>query len=106
MAAGIAPVAIDDESFNTVIVNDLNGKIFRTKKELREAILELKNNPEKLKKIQKQARINSELYSSKFYAESILHVYEYALKNYQGAVPALTKLVKKVHKKKKEEEQK
>lgn len=99
MAASIAPVAIDDEAFNSVIVDDLNGKLFRTKKELREIIVNLKNNKEKLQKLQKQARINSENYSSKFFAESILHVYEYALKSYQGAVPVITKIVKTVKKK-------
>lgn len=102
MAAGLVPVTIDDESFNTVIINDLNGKIFRTKKELREIIVDLKNHPDKLHALAKQARINSELYSSKYYAESILHVYEYAIEHYQGAVPALTKLVKKVKRKPKE----
>lgn len=100
MAAGIVPVAIDDESFNTVIVNDLNGKLFRTKKELREAIIDLKEQPEKKKKIGKQARINAELFSSKYYAESILHVYEHALKNYKGAVPVLKTITKKVKKEK------
>lgn len=99
MAAGIAPVAIDDESFSSVIVDDLNGKLFRTKKELREIIFDLKNNKEKLERLKKQARINSENYSSKFFAESILHVYEYALRNYQGAVPVITKIVKTVKKK-------
>lgn len=81
MAASVPPICIDDESFRNVVIDELNGKIFRTKKELREIIIELKNDKEKLDKMKNQARVNSEMYSSKFYAESILQVYNYAIKN-------------------------
>lgn len=98
MAAGLPPIAVDDESFNAVIVDGLNGRIFRTKKELRTIISELKENKEKRLAMGHQARINSELYSSKFYAESILHVYNFALKNKKGKYPTIQKVVDKIKK--------
>ena len=100
MAAGILPVAIEDESFNSVIVDSLNGKLFRTKKELRMIIAEMRKDPKKLQQMSKQARINSEMYSSKFYAESILHVYKFALKNKTTKYPTIQKFVDKLKKNK------
>ncbi len=101
MASGVPPIAIDDESFRNVIIDDLNGKLFRTKKELRNAITNLRENPEKRKAMGHQARINSEMYSSKFYAESILHVYQFALKNKKSKYPGIQKIVDKIKKEKK-----
>ena len=98
MAAGVPPIAIDDESFRNVIVDDLNGKIFRTKKELRTIVMDLKSNREKLDMMKRQARVSSEMYSSKFFAESILHVYNFALKNKKSKYPAIQRLVDKVKK--------
>lgn len=98
MAAGVVPIAIDDESFNSVIVDGLNGKLFRTKKELRTAIIDLKNNKEKEMSLRKQARINSEMYSSKFYAESILHVYQFALKQKANKHQKIKNLISKIKK--------
>jgi len=98
MAAGVVPIAIDDESFNSVIVDGLNGKLFRTKKELRTAVIDLKNNKEKEMSLRKQARINSEMYSSKFYAESILHVYQFALKQKANKHQKIKNLINKIKK--------
>ena len=44
MAAAVPPVCIDDDSFKNVVVDGLNGRIFRTKKELRNIITELKKS--------------------------------------------------------------
>ena len=104
MAAGLTPVAIDDEAFNTVIKDGENGRLFRTKKELREIVEECRKNPIKLEKLSQHARLSSENYSSKYYAKSILQVYEDAIKNYPGAVPVIKKLVNKVKREKDEVE--
>lgn len=98
MAAGIVPITIDDESFRNVIIDDLNGKIFRTKKELRNIIFELSSDCNKLNALKQQARVSSEMYSSKFFAESILHVYNFALNNKKYKYGPLQRLVDKVKK--------
>lgn len=79
MAGGIAPVCIDDESFNTTVVDGLNGMIFKNKKEYVKAITELYQDPKKLQTMSNQARINAEVHSSKYYAERVLDVYKNAI---------------------------
>lgn len=79
-AAGIAPICINDESFQSIIINDLNGRLFANKKEYINQIGELINDKEKLSKLCKQARISSETYSSKYYASRVLDVYRTAIK--------------------------
>jgi len=81
MAGGVAPLCIDDESFRNVVVDGLNGYIFKTKKEYIKGVLELYDDRRKLNYLSKQARLNAERNSSKYYAESVLDVYEHALGN-------------------------
>ena len=42
------------------------------------------NDPVKLKRFSKQARINADQYSSKYFAERVLDVYEDAISNVSG----------------------
>lgn len=79
MAAGKPVVALDDESFNTVIVEGLDGYLFKDRKEYRQAITDLMNNKTLHKKMGEQALISSRKYSSKYYAERVLDVYKIAL---------------------------
>jgi len=79
MAGGVAPLCIDDESFRNVVVDDLNGHIFKNKKEYIKNVFELYNDSAKLKALSKQARLNAERHSSKYYAEGVLDVYEHAI---------------------------
>lgn len=81
MAASIPVIAINDESFNQVVVDGLNGKIFNNKKEYKKVVLELLENEEKRKKLSKQARISAEKYSAKYFAEQVLDVYRIAIGN-------------------------
>lgn len=80
MASSLPVVAADDESFKEIIVDDLNGYLFKNKKQYRKIIEDLISNKEKTAFLSKQARISSESYSSKYFAQKILKVYEYALK--------------------------
>lgn len=79
MAGGVAPLCIDDESFKNVVVDGLNGHIFKNKKEYIKDVVELYNDRMKLENLSKQARLNAERHSSKYYAEGVLDVYEHAL---------------------------
>ena len=81
MASGTPPICIDDESFRNTVIDNLNGRIFNTKKEFVEIIEELYSNKDKLKNMKRQARINAETHSSKYYAESVLDVYKTAINN-------------------------
>lgn len=91
MAASLPVVAVDDESFNTVIVDGLNGRLFKTKRGYRYSIEKLINEPEEREKMSKQARISAETHSSKYFAEQVLDVYKSALGNdYKEKAPPKT----------------
>lgn len=80
MATSLPVVCIDDESFRNTVVNNLNGYLFNNKKEYRKYIEDLVNDKKLLKKIGKQARISTDQYSSKYYAERVLDVYKKTIK--------------------------
>jgi 1,2-diacylglycerol 3-alpha-glucosyltransferase len=79
MAASLPVVAVDDESFRNVVVDGLNGYLFDTKKEYKNYVESFINDPKKLKQFSKQARINADQYSSKYFAERVLDVYQKAI---------------------------
>ena len=80
MAASLPVVALDDESFRNTVIDELTGYLFKNKKEYINRMLELITNEKKRKQMGKQGRINSETYSSRYFAERVLKVYELALK--------------------------
>ena len=80
MATGIPALCIDDESFKGTVVDDLNGKIFKTNKEYEQDVIELYQDKNKYKNISNQARVQAEHCSSRSYAEKVLEVYERAIK--------------------------
>lgn len=80
MAATLPVVCIDDESFRNTVVHELNGFLFKTKEEYIEYIEKLVENKDLLKKMGKQAKISTDQYSSKYYAERVLDVYKKTIK--------------------------
>ena len=79
MATSIPVVCINDESFKNTVIPDLNGYLFDNKKEYRKYIEILINDQKLLKKMGKQAKISTNQYSSKYYAERILDVYKISI---------------------------
>ena len=98
MAGGVAPLCIDDESFRNVVVHDLNGRIFKNKKEYIKNVLELYDDNTKLDNLSKQARLNAERHSSKYYAEGVLDVYEHAIGGKKESF-SLFRIFKKIRRK-------
>lgn len=96
MSASLPVVAINDESFNTVITNDLNGYLFNNKKEYREFISLLLNDEIKYKRMSKQAKINSQIYSSKYFADRVVNVYKSAVNIENNKHHFLNKLKKRI----------
>lgn len=80
MAASVAVICADDESFKEVVIDNLNGKLFSDQKDYVKVVLELMNDKEKIQKMGKQARISSEVHSSRCFAEQVLAVYKIAIK--------------------------
>ena len=79
MGASIPVVAYDDEAFRDAVVDDLNGYLFNDDNDYIKYVLKLMNNKNLYKKMCRQARINAEAHSSKYYAEKVLDVYIMAL---------------------------
>lgn len=79
MAASLPVVCINDESFTDTVINNLNGKVFETRKEYKKSIIELFNDRHLLQSLSKQARISAETHSSRYFAEQILEVYKIAI---------------------------
>lgn len=76
MAASLPVIAADDESFQDIVIDDLNGYLFKNKKEYYKIMEDLIKDEEKLVYLSRQARNSSENFSSKIFAQRILDVYE------------------------------
>lgn len=96
MAASMPVVAIEDESFVNTVIPDLNGYLFKTKRECRNIIIKLYNDRDLLRRIGKQARINGSMHSSKYYGEHIADVYRIAIENFKHRKANFWDHIKKV----------
>ena len=81
MAASVPVVALDDDAFRNVVIDGLCGYLFKNKKDYLNVVHKLLQDKEKRETMGKQARINSETYSSKYFAERVINVYKLALKD-------------------------
>ena len=80
MASNTVPVCMQDEAFQSMVTDELNGLFFKTKEEYIERIKKLYEDRDYLEWIDKQARIQAEHYGSKNYADRVLEVYNRAIK--------------------------
>ena len=96
MASGSVPVCIKDESFENSIIDKEDGMIFKDKKECKEIITKFYNDRELLNKIRQQGIKNSEKFSSKYFAESVLKVYNKAIESKLENTSFLERIVDKV----------
>lgn len=93
MAASLPVVCIDDESFTDTVIHNLNGLIFRNKREYKKHITKLYEDKYLRQKLSSQARISAETHSSKYFAEQILDVYRIAMKgNEKSRIPFIRKV--------------
>ncbi len=95
MAASLPVVCINDESFNTTVIDGLNGMIFNNRREYKKAVTTLFKDRKLLQRLSDQARIESEMHSSKYFAEKLLDVYKIAIKNQpKYKIPIMNKVHK------------
>ena len=81
MAASLPVLAIKDESFTGTVIDNLNGFIFRNRKEFKNQVMKLFEDRELLDRLRKQARNSAEVHSAKYFGEHVLDVYKIAIKN-------------------------
>lgn len=97
-AASLPVLAADDPSFSSMIIDDLNGYLFKNKKQYKKQVEDLIKNPSKIEKLSKQAKISANRYSPKYFAERVLDVYRLALEgrsNNKGFFYRLKNVVKR-----------
>ena len=99
MASNTVPICMKDEAFQSMVTDELNGLFFETNEEYEKAIIRLYEDKKELSKFDKQARVQAETYSSKYYAERVLEVYNRAIKekkeeNRFGIVSKIAKAIK------------
>lgn len=79
MAASVPVIGYDDEAFRDVVVPDLNGYLFKENKDYLEYVEKTMSDKKLLERLSRQARINAESHSAKYYGEKVLDVYYTAL---------------------------
>lgn len=79
MAASVPVIGYDDEAFRDVVVPDLNGYLFKENKDYLEYVEKTMKDKKLLERLSRQARINAESHSAKYYGEKVLDVYYTAL---------------------------
>jgi 1,2-diacylglycerol 3-alpha-glucosyltransferase len=91
MAASIPVVCLDDEAFRMVVVDGLNGKLFKNKRQYVKVVTNLLKDEKERKKMGRQARISADEHSSKYFAERVLDVYRIAIGITNDEEPPLKK---------------
>ena len=95
MAASLPTVVIDDESFADTVIDQLNGLVFKNRREYKKCITNLFQDKALRKKLSIQARISAETHSSRYFAEQILEVYRIAITNQpKHKIPFVEKMTK------------
>ncbi len=72
-------LCIADDSYKNVIIDNVNGRIFRNKKEYLKIINELFNNKNELDKLGEKAIESAQIHSTKYFANSVLEIYKLAI---------------------------
>ena len=99
MSASLPVICINDESFTTTVVDNLNGLIFEDDKQYIKNITKIYNDKELLNRLRKGAENTAEMHTIKYFAERVLDVYNIAIKNKpKTIIPILNKLLKKHNK--------
>lgn len=101
MAASLPVIAINDEAFTGTVINNLNGLIFRNRREYKKQIIKIFEDKSLRQKLSSQARLSAETHSSKYFAEQILDVYRIAIKSYDKSNFPIIRKIKNIFSKEK-----
>ena len=93
MASSVIPVCIEDPAFKTMINDNINGLIFKTKEEYIKNILTLYEDKNQRKELEKNAKLRAEDFNVENYAKKLIEVYDKAINNSttKGIIRKITK---------------
>lgn len=92
MSASLPVLAIDDESFRNVVIDEYNGYIFETKDQYKEKLELLMKDKKELELLSKQALTSSNNHSLEHFATSVLEVYKIAINKKNNKTGLLEKI--------------
>lgn len=96
MASRVVPLCINDEAFTSTVIDSLNGRIFRNKKEFITNVIDLYKDKKTRDYLARQAKVFAERCSTKYFAESALDVYQRAIQEKNNSKSFLSRLIDKV----------
>ena len=101
MSASMPIVAIKDDSFINSVLNDFNGYLFESDEEYIKYICKLYQDNNLYNRLSNQSRILSDDFSSEYFAQKVLKVYQIAIDNYNKNNNKIVYRIKKVFNKRK-----
>lgn len=99
ISSSLPVIAINDDSFKMSVIDGLNGYLFNDDNEYIESVEKLYNDRKLCDRFSKQSRINSVTFSSKYFAQRVLEVYERAIKSNNKNNKRVISKIKNVFKK-------
>ena len=100
ISASLPVVAINDPSFVNSVINDLNGYLYNTNEEYVNYIEKIYSDNNLYNRLSNQSRILSNDFSSEYFAQKVLKVYETAIKNYKNNYKIINKIKDAISKRK------
>ena len=98
MASSLPALCIDDESFSGTVIDDLNGYLFKDKKECENIIERIIKDRKKVDYLSNGARNSAETHSSKYFGERVYEVYKTAIENRKPSYKEkITNIINKVN---------
>ena len=96
LAASLPIICIDDDAFKSAVDDNFNGRIFKTKEECLNIILELASNPKELESLISKTRPSIKKFTLDQFAESVLEVYQVAIEKHNRKQSLPNKLINKL----------
>lgn len=96
MAAKVVPLVINDEAFTSTVIDNFNGRIFNTKEEAVQYIIELYEDSKTREYLGRQAKISAERCGTKYFAEAALDVYQRAINEKKNNKNIISKIIAKI----------
>ena len=96
ISSSLPVVAINDDSFRLSVIDGLNGYLFNSDDEYVDKITKIYKDKKLYDRFCIQSKINSNTFSSKYFAERVLDVYNIAIKNYRHKKRIITKIKDKI----------
>ncbi len=105
MAASLPAVCIEDEAFQTMVIDRLNGRFFKTEEECAKLLDEISKDKRQVDSLSNQAILTAKKYSIEEFGKNVLVVYNKAIENFDNKKD-IPSVIMRLFKKKKTKDEK